>query len=182
MKYLLSFNLLLFSCYSFADMPGNKPRPDCNVVVNGMQNNPDYSFYKQIDDEPESKLGNGDTIYVPGGSGKPQFLNIWATNKQTKKNTDTLSFFNSEDEETVTLNLIINTDNHLVDKDAVKADTSGNVSYASNLNNIGNKDDETKIKNNKIMYLISGLSFIILIALVFFVWNKNKKSKPQKPV
>ena len=65
MKYLFSYYLLLITLYSFADMPGNKPRPDYNVKITGLKEYKEYTFYSQGYDSAVI-LRDSSSIYIQG--------------------------------------------------------------------------------------------------------------------
>lgn len=178
MKYLLSCYLLLFTYCLHADVPGNKPRSSYDLVVNGLQENSDFIFYNQSNYEaPTNTLKNGDTLHVIGGFGRPQTTLIWATNTKTNSNTDTLYFYGGEYKGifTVDLNII---ENHLT-----YTFTNKNISTEKGIimngSNSANPIDETSVKNKKIMYAISSLSLLFLVALALIIWNKDKKKNTQ---
>lgn len=176
MKYLFSFCFLLTASYLFADMPGNKPRPDYEVKISGMQQYADYTFYYQGHDSV-AVLHDSSSIHIQGGFGAPMCVNVWAVQPKTNHHTDTLSFCSGEWNSNQAIVLNIN-DHHLsftADTTYVKEENSA-ISYGS----VNKIQDAASVKNRNIMYLISGLSLLVLIALVFFVWKKNRKSKNQQ--
>lgn len=174
MKQFFSYYLLLIAFYSFADVPGNKPRPDYNVKVSRLAQYSDYTFFSQSYDSI-TKLKDSSLIYVQGGFGAPQCVSVWAVHKKTEEHTDTV-YVCSGDEDVdkgVLVNII---DKHLTfttDTTFIRPEKNNIASGGS----FSNEQDAQSVKNKNIMYFISGLSFLVLLALVFFVWKKNKKSK-----
>lgn len=178
MKYLFSYYLLLITLYSFADMPGNKPRPDYSVKITGLKEYKEYTFYSQGYDSAVI-LRDSSSIYIQGGFGAPMCVNVWAVQQKSNKHTDTLNFcsISSENDKAGILTI---QNNHLI----FTIDTTFNKSEKSDIQfetSIVNTEDVQLVKNRNIMFLISGLSFLVLITLIFFVWNKNRKSKNQQP-
>ena len=176
MKSLFSFYLLLSSYALFADAPGNKPRPDYDVTITGLQQYENYAFYYQRNEEINI-LHDSNSIVVPGGYGAPMCESLWAVQQKSSKHTDTLYFCSGESDADKSVAIFIS-ENHL----SVAVDTANvaiienSIPYAS----ANQLNDTQSVKNRNIMYLISGLSLVILIMLVFFVWKKNRKSKKQK--
>ena len=168
MKYLLFFFLIWISFLTFADIPGNKPRATYEVKISGLKNYSNYTFY--VSDERNSKeLKEGSNIRVPGGYGEPQCEQFWAINKITNKNTDTIYFCSGEERQSISVIVHI-FDNHL----SYEANTGG-VRKENIPLSFGNNIDDNHVKNTRIMYLVSGISFLVLLGLVFMVWNKNRK-------
>ena len=91
MKQLFSYYLLLITLYSFADMPGNKPRPDYNVKISGLKEYKDYTFYSQEYDSAVV-LRDSSSIHIQGGLGTPICVSVWAVQQKSNKHTDTLNF------------------------------------------------------------------------------------------
>lgn len=177
MKFGFTFYLLLTTYYLFSDMPGNKPRPDYNVKISGLTQYADYTFFSQAYDSLE-KLNDSSLIYVQGGFGAPQCVSVWAVQRKTNKHTDTIYICSGEEDvdKAVLVNIY---DNHLtftVDTTFIRPEKN-DMPFGA-VNDVQNTQS---VKNKNIMYFISGLSFLVLLALVFFVWKKNKKSKNQKP-
>ena len=179
MKYLLSCYLLLTAYYLYADVPGNKPRPSYDVTITGLNQYKDYSFYRQ-DDDVALELKDSSSIHVPGGYGAPRCIDVWAVNKTTSVHTDTLYFCGGDEKKSKVIIIGI-FQNHLTFSTATTKQKNKNTIPFSSVSN--NQDDNKRFnKNHLIMYLISGLSFLILIALVFFVWKKNKEPKLQRSI
>ncbi len=177
MKYVIRFYLLLITYHSYADMPGNKPRPDYNVKILGMNQYKDYTFYTQSNGDVET-LKDSASLIVAGGYGAPQCVRVWGVNHKTEQHTDTLFFCSGESDLNKSVHITLK-NNHL----SVPVDTSiVKEKYSMPFGSVNGNPDTQSVKNKNIMYFISGLSFFILIVLVFFIWNKNKKSKIQKTV
>jgi len=176
MKNFLLICLLISISNSFADVPGNKARPDYDVIVSGLSSYNDYTFYAQ-DFDSTSILHDSSSIHIIGGHGAPQCVNIWAIQHKTKISTDTISFCSGDEELAIKVRLNI-MDDHL--------------SFARMVTPVKkkiNKDEPVDIvgdissgKNQQIMYCISGLSLFVMLTLVFFVWKKNRTSKNKKPL
>lgn len=178
MKYFISYYLLLTTCYSFADVPGNKPRPSYDVKVTGLSEYQDYVFFVQ-DNEVVSELTDSSrSIHVQGGYGAPECIDVWAINKKSLKHTDTLYFCSGDEKKSKMIIISIDKNRLSYTTDATKGKKQNTIPFSSVSNN---QDDNNQFnKNNTIMYLISLLSSIVLITLMFFVWKKNKEPKLQK--
>lgn len=172
MKYLFSCYLLLVTYYLQADVPGNKPRPSYDVKFTGINQYDNHLFFVQ-ENNVVSSIKDSSTIHVQGGYGAPICLEVWAINKNNLLHTDTLSFCSGDTKKSKVI--IVNIYNrHLTYSiDATNGKKQNTIPF-STVNNNQNDNDQFG-KNKNIMYLISGLSFIILLALVFFVWKKNKQ-------
>jgi hypothetical protein len=164
---------MLFSVLcSLADVPGNKPRPDYDVTISGLQQYNNHIFFVQ-DNNVVKGLTDSSSIHVPGGYGAPRCLEVWAINKNNFIHTDTLSFCSGDANKSKTI--VVNIYNrHLSYSEAVTKGKRENVIPFSSANN--NQDNKNRFNNNyRIMYLISGLSLSVLISLILFIWRKNKK-------
>ena len=179
MKYILSCCLLLIIYYSHADVPGNKPRPSYDVTFTGLHQYPDYIFFYQSNNVVV-QFYDSSSIHVPGGYGAPQCAEVWAINKKNFIHTDTLSFCSGDEEQSKTIIVTIN-DRHLTYSSVVTKKKNKNTIPFSTFNNNQNINVRMN-KDHLIMYLISGLSFIVLVALLFFVLKKNKQPKLQQSV
>lgn len=107
----------------FADLPGNRPRPDSEVQINGVNRLPkDWVLYKLSMFEHEygnlSKgipIRNDTTLIISGGSGKPDYLLIWAQNIKTGKRTEDLVYHDDQTLKILTIrndSLIVQLDNN----------------------------------------------------------------------
>ncbi len=174
LKQLICIGLLCCFIFCNADVPGNKPRPSYDVTITGLKEYSDYTFYSQSDYGEKQALKDSASFAVRGGFGAPICQNIWAFNNKTKQYTDTL-YFCSGDHNNSMIILVHIAGKHLtyVKKGPVKKSKKMN----QHINIVG---DIYSNNNQLIMYAISGLSFLLLIAMVFIIWKKNKEAKLQK--
>ncbi len=178
MKNVIVYCLLLVTYYAVADVPGNKPRSNYNVKIIGLQQYNEYTFYVQ-DNDASSELKDSALIHIQGGFGAPQCVNVWAVHNKSEEHTDTLYFCSGDERESKMILVNINNNRLSFSVATTKRMKENTIPFSS----VNNKNDNDQFNKNKnIMYLISLLSFAILIALVFFVWNKNKQSNLQKSI
>jgi hypothetical protein len=118
---ILCFSFFICICL-FADLPGNRPRPDSEVQINGVDRLPkDWVLYKQSMNEYEygdsSKgipIRKDTTLIIFGGNGKPHYLRLWAQNIKTGKRTEDIVYFDDQTLNIVTIrndSLIVQLDN-----------------------------------------------------------------------
>ena len=129
---ILCFSFFICICL-FADLPGNSPRPDSEVQINGVDRLPkDWVLYKQSMIEYEyghsSKgipIRKDTTLIIFGGNGKPDYLRIWAQNIKTGKRTEDIVYLDDQ-----TLNILtIRNDSLIVQVD--NEPSTSNSTYAS---------------------------------------------------
>jgi hypothetical protein len=153
----------------WADMPGNKPRPSVYVHVVLGDSVKGYQFLMMRDDgEAETKL-DSDTIWLNGGMGKPDAVFIWAVNKKTKQNTDTLSFFNDEQHRTVNIQSIFN-NKLVVAEGSLAAKSDYDETETADTNEV-----VPPIKKANLLLYFSGAALLLLIG--YFIWRKRNGTK-----
>lgn len=174
MKQLLIYCLLLITCHSFADMPGNKPRPDYEVRITGLASLSDFTFFYQAEDSTEL-LKDSSVLLIRGGFGAPRCAAIWAVHKKIYHTTDTIVFCSGDKYYSFTAQFNI-ADNHLsfMEKEVIAVPEEDSTDAAL-ISAIPVAPDNHK----KILYGISGLSFMLLLAMSLWVWNKNRNIKRQ---
>jgi len=169
MKKIILFALVV--CFitglAYADMPGNKPRPDVYLHVITTDSVKQYNFFYKGDySEADSTLS--DTIWLNGGMGKPYGVTIWGIHKKTKQSTDTIFFDNSGNHIIATINNV----------------TAGKIQFSEAALTVGNDYTETSEdqqesaapspeKSNLLLYLSSAA---LVLLIVYFI-AKRRKSK-----
>lgn len=180
MKRIFSFYVLLTTYYLYADVPGNKPRPSYDVKISGLNQYNNHVFFVQDNHVVSELTDSSKNIHVQGGYGAPKCIKVWAINKNNFVHTDTL-FFCSGDSKNSKI-IIVNIHNrHLsYTTDAIKGKNQNIIPFYTIRNN---KDDDIQINKIKtIMYLISGLSLLILTVLMFFIRKNNKELELQRSI
>lgn len=167
MKQVFSFYLLLIALFSFADMPGNKPRPDYEVCVVGMDALQDYQIYYGNYDSVEV-LKDSVKIFVQGGFGVPQCMMLWGTHKKSRQQTDTLNLCSGDVEDSYTARLSVKGNHLVLERLAEVMQVKQNNQEPMDI--VG---DVSADMNRRIMYAISGISLLVLLLLVFVVWKRN---------
>ncbi len=95
MRTLLLALSLTICCQIWADMPGNKPRPDVWIQFTNTAHFTEYEFYYQAQRADNKMDLLKDTSYLlDGGYGVPKGAMIYGINKKTKEHTDTLYVYN----------------------------------------------------------------------------------------
>lgn len=179
MKTIFYFYLLLITCYLYADVPGNKPRPSYDVRITGLNQYNNHVFFLK-ENNYVSELGDSSIFHVQGGYGAPRCAEVWAINKKNLIHTDTLYFCSGDSKKSK--EIIVNIYNrHLTYTESAVKQKSKNTIPLSSVNNFQDNDEYFN-KNRNIMYVISVLSFIVLITLMFFVSKKNKQAKLQQSI
>lgn len=179
MKIIISFYLLLTTCYLYADVPGNKPRPSYDVKITGLNQYNNHVFFFQ-DNNVVSKLNDSSSIHVPGGYGAPRCIEVWAINKNNLIHTDTLLFCSGDEKKskTITVNIY---QRHLTYSTADSKGKKQNSIPFSVVKNFPNDNDRFN-KNRNIMYLISSFSFIMLAVMLLYVLRQEREIKLQNIV
>lgn len=176
LKQLICICLLCCFIFCHADVPGNKPRASYDVTITGLNKYSDYTFYYQSSYGEQQLLKDSTAFTVQGGFGAPICQNVWAVNNKTKQHTDSIYFCSGDHHNSITIMV------HIVGKHLTYV-KKGPVKKSKKMNQQINIVGDISSNNNQlIMYSISGFSFLLLIAMVFIIWKKNKQAKILKSI
>ena len=179
MKSIFSIYLVFATCCLLADVPGNKPRPSYDIKITGLNQYNNHLFFVQQNNVVTS-LKDSNSIHIQGGYGKPLCAEIWAINKNNFLHTDTLLFCSGDAKKSKEIILNI----YKRDLSYTEITTNQKNKNSIPFSAVNNKvDNDPFNKNHFIMYLISGLSLMVLIMLLFFILKKkNKGLKVQRSI
>lgn len=170
------FSVLFPVITLFADMPGNKPRPDCLVKFQGLNNLNEYQFYAaRTFDDTSTIVNDSSTIVMVGGFGTPSGVSIYAKNLKNGK--ETQEIFAYGDHSKVELTILIS---NIIGDSTIEYVEIKHNNYENSSNAtvpILNKES----KNQK--WALIGIAVVALdVLLLAFIVRRRKKSNPNKNV
>lgn len=172
---MLFIIFLLSPLLLMADIPGNKPRPDCNVQINGLNKFNNYDFFYSFRDNMEArKITDSSNLILVGGYGAPSSLKIFGRNKTNGNQTQTIYLYNNLDK----TNLVLSLDTIIGDSLIQYQELESEVKIKDNKNINKSVVDDNKKSNN---WILIGLGFLALdiLILVYFL-KRRKKRKIEK--
>ena len=169
-KYGILFLLFsTFMCMVLADMPGNKPRPACEVSITGVDKMPDYTFFSVLNRlETTKQIHEGEKDTIPGGFGAPMSLEIYAVNKAGQKTKNSLFIFGGAYKAVLTIDTIISDSiigNAIETYDELPTETNS-------------KKEEVSPLSRKDKVILIGVAILgaIVLGIAFFI-HKKKSAK-----
>lgn len=162
--FFLVLCLCTFCVYS--DTPGKQPMSPSQVSVKNISHFPGYDFFwRQKYADTIIRVGSDTILTVPASGGAPDEGFLWAVNRDTKENTDTIYFENyyAPDFE-IRLDSITN---HKLHYQKIQ---TGNHNSEGNYAGEGEKSGTTSTRI--MIYAASSL-----IALVLLVWLFIRRRK-----
>ena len=175
MKYLLVFYMLISAFCSFADVPGNKPRPDYDLTCTGIRQYEDYLFFWQQNNVVRSLKDSG-IIKIQGGYGEPQCVEVWAINRKNFKHTDTLYFCSGDQDASMNIILQI-TDYHLRFEKSEPPKKSKKTQQV-----ILSAENSSPTNHLFMLCVISVSSLLVLISLIYFIRRNKTQTKLQQSI
>ena len=168
-KLGLQIIFIFLSLIIFADTPGKRSMSDSKIILKNTANFKDYIFYWKLENDSALVLNADTALTIPGSGGRPLSAMIWAVNKSTNANTDTLFL-----------------DNYYSPDYTIRIDTvyGNKLLYTrdkiSNGNSLGDGltyDAENRSDRTSKISILVGTS---LIALIFLIWYFIKRKAKEK--
>lgn len=165
--------LFLISCIQvIADTPGKKVMYESDISIKNTARLSDYIFYWKMQNDSAAMFHRDTTLSIPGSGGRPMNATLWAVNKKTNTSTDTLFFDNyyAPDFE-ITIDTVTQENKLLYSKKEISNNNgAGDIA--------GSGSSEEKVSSPSRMLLLSSIS---VIALVLLVWLFNRKRNTSRP-
>ena len=173
---VLFLSFLFFPLLLMADMPGNKPRPDCSLQIKGIEKLSKYDFFYTLHGNMEpKKITDSSELTIIGGYGVPSSVSIFGKNKITGNQTQTIYLYNNLDE----TNMVISIDTIIGDSLIQYQELKRDIAKKDNINIGKSVIDDNEKSNN---WLLIGLGFLALdiLILVYFVRRRKRRQMAEK--
>lgn len=141
MKNLIFIFAVIISTAVFADMPGNRRRPDRELIIYNTNQFPDYAFYirKEYGDTAE-RIKDSAVYILPGGGGRPIMLIVYAVRNTDSFQTKSVTFHGYSSSHYIMIDGVNMQDSTLVFHEAEKVKTKkkGETEFLLPEDNSGN--------------------------------------------
>ncbi|GAB4143339.1 MAG: hypothetical protein Fur0041_18430 [Bacteroidia bacterium] len=168
MKNIIFILAVTFSITLFADMPGNRRRPDQELIIYNTSQFPEYSFYIRNGYDDTAELVKDSSVYIlPGGGGSPIRLFLYAVRNTDSFQTKSVAFDGYSSSHYIIIHGVNMQDSTLVFHEAenVKAKKKGETEFLLPEDNSGNMTP-----------LLITLAVVGLISIIVAYYLKRKKN------